>query len=207
MILYSFRRCPYAMRARLALLVSGTRVELREIVLRDKAPEFLATSPKGTVPVLVTDGGIVIEESLDIMHCALERNDPDGWLDMPDEGHEIIATIDGPFKTALDRYKYDTRYGSDAVLERGKAALILRDLDQRLQQNRWLMGDKPTLADMATITFIRQFANTDRAWFDAQDWTALRNWLDTFLASERYNAIMDKYPKWSSGDAATYWPE
>ena len=206
MILYSFRRCPYAMRARLALLVAGIQVELREIVLRNKAPEFLETSPKGTVPVLVTDDQ-VIEESLDIMLWALGRNDPEGWLDMPDEGHQIIATIDGPFKTALDRYKYDTRYGSNAEEEREKAALILRNLDEKLQKTRWLMADKPTLADMATITFIRQFANTDRTWFDAQDWTALRHWLDTFLASKRYNAIMDKYPKWSSGDPATYWPE
>ena len=205
MILYSFRRCPYAMRARLALLIAGLHVELREIVLRDKAPEFLATSPKGTVPVLVTDDQ-VIEESLDIMFWALEQNDPEGWLDMPIEGHQIIATIDGPFKTALDRYKYDTRYGSDAKEEREKAALILRNLDEKLRKTQWLMGDKPALADMATITFIRQFANTDRAWFDAQDWPALRHWLDTFLASERYNAIMDKYPKWKSGDPATIWP-
>lgn len=206
MILYSFRRCPYAMRARLALLVSGTTVELREIVLRDKAPEFLENSPKGTVPVLVTDNG-VIEESLDIMHWALNRNDPEGWLDMPDEGHQIIATIDGPFKTALDRYKYATRYRSDAQAERLKAALILRNLDKKLQKMAWLVGDKPTLADMATITFIRQFANTDRTWFDNQDWPALIRWLDTFLASDRFTAIMDKYPKWTSGDPPTYWPE
>jgi len=205
-ILYSFRRCPYAMRARLALLVSGTTVELREIVLRDKAPEFLENSPKGTVPVLVTDNA-VIEESLDIMHWALNRNDPEGWLDMPDEGHQIIATIDGPFKTALDRYKYATRYRSDAQAERLKAALILRNLDKKLQKMAWLVGDKPTLADMATITFIRQFANTDRTWFDNQDWPALIRWLDTFLASDRFTAIMDKYPKWTSGDPPTYWPE
>ena len=194
------------MRARLALLVSGTTVELREIVLRDKAPEFLENSPKGTVPVLVTDNA-VIEESLDIMHWALNRSDPEGWLDMPDEGHQIIATIDGPFKTALDRYKYATRYGSDAQAERLKAALILRNLDKNLQKTAWLMGDKPTLADMATITFIRQFANTDRTWFDNQDWPALIRWLDTFLASDRFTAIMDKYPKWTSGDPPTYWPE
>lgn len=207
MILYSFRRCPYAMRARLALLVSGIRVELREIVLRDKAPAFLATSPKGTVPVLVTDEDEVIEESLDIMLWALKRNDPEGWLDMPEEGHELIATVDGPFKTALDRYKYDTRYGSDAEAEREKAALILREFDERLQESPWLMGETATLADMATITFIRQFANTDRTWFDAQDWTALSRWLDTFLASDRFKEIMDKHPKWQSGDAPTYWPE
>jgi len=117
-ILYSFRRCPYAMRARLAVSSAGIPCELREIVLRDKAPEFLAASPKGTVPVLV-EGDRVIEESFDVMLWALRQNDPDGWLDMPDAGFELIARMDGPFKTALDRYKYATRYdGADPQAER-----------------------------------------------------------------------------------------
>ena len=128
-VLYSFRRCPYAMRARLAILASGVSVELREIVLREKAPEFLASSPKGTVPVLVTPSA-VIEESFDVMLWALDRSDPEGWLVMPEAGYDWIARCDGPFKTALDHTKYAVRYPDlDPEQERGRAAEFLVDLN------------------------------------------------------------------------------
>lgn len=195
-ILYSFRRCPYAMRARLAIASAGIEVELREVVLRDKPQEMLAASPKGTVPVLITETG-VIEESREIMDWALAKNDPEGLLEMPPEGEDWIAAIEGPFKTALDRYKYDTRFPeADASEERAKAAAILMTVDAQLRKTPWLYGDRPSLADLATITFVRQFAMVDRAWFEAEDWPGVTQWLTRFLDSERFQSIMQKYPKW-----------
>ena len=202
-ILYSFRRCPYAMRARLALAASGTQVHLREVVLRDKPDAFLAASPTATVPCLVTETG-PIDESLDIMKWALAQNDPEGWLDMPPEGHGWIARADGPFKDALDRTKYATRYpDEDPEAQRGKAAEFLHDLDAQL--NDWIF-DRPTLADYAILPFVRQFAFIDKTWFDAQDWPALHHWLDRFLTSQRFESIMTKYPQWQPGDAPTSFP-
>ncbi|SLN09953.1 stringent starvation protein A [Aquimixticola soesokkakensis] len=202
-ILYSFRRCPYAMRARLALASAGVAVELREVVLRDKPAELIAASPKATVPVLVI-GPQVIDESRDIMDWALAQNDPEGWRDMPAAGHDWIAQIDGPFKQALDRYKYETRYeGVIALDERAKAVDILQQVDAALRDSDWLFGARPCLADMATLTFVRQFAQVDRAWFDAQGWDGVKRWLDAFVTSERFAAIMGKYPKWQAGDAPT----
>ena len=203
-ILYSFRRCPYAMRARLAIHSAGIQCELREILLRDKAPEFLDTSPKGTVPVVVAD--TVIEESHDVMIWALQQNDPEGWLDMPDAGYALLDTVIGPFKTALDRYKYQNRHGSDIEEERSKASFLLSELNTQLGGKPYLFGDTPTLADMGILPFVRQFANTDRAWFDAQPWPNLIRWLDAFLVSDRFAAIMGKYPKWQNGDPVTPFP-
>ena len=205
-VLYSFRRCPYAMRARLALQSAQVEVELREILLRDKAPEFLKASPSATVPCLVTQTE-TIDESRDIMIWALRINDPEGWLDMPAEGHKHIDLIEGPFKTALDRYKYSTRYSdADKMEEREKASVFLRNLDAQLGDDNWLFGDKPTLADMAVLPFVRQFANSDKAWFDSQSWSNLSQWLERFLASERLKSIMTKYPVWKNGDPVTVFP-
>ena len=207
-IFYTFRRCPYAMRARLALLATGTQVELREVLLRDKAPEFLAASPSATVPTLVQDDGSVLDESLDIMLWALEQNDPQSWLN-PENGSlpqmlELIEEMDGPFKAHLDRYKYATRYENcDPIAERTAASEILHQLETRLQENGWLFGTGASLADMAILPFIRQFANADRAWFDDQDWPALKRWLTDFESSDRFAAIMHKYPRWQAGDAVT----
>ncbi|NIY79495.1 glutathione S-transferase [Celeribacter sp. HF31] len=206
-ILYSFRRCPYAMRARLAIASAGLEVELREVVLRDKPQEMLAASPKGTVPVLITETG-VIEESRDIMDWALAQNDPEGLLGMPPEGEDWIAQIEGPFKTALDRYKYETRYeGVEPLVEREKAAAILRQVDGLLRERPWLYGDRPSLADLATITFVRQFAMVDRAWFDEADWPGVQGWLARFLASGRFAEIMAKYAKWQPGDTPVIFPD
>ncbi|MBW6416365.1 glutathione S-transferase [Celeribacter sp. PS-C1] len=205
-ILYSFRRCPYAMRARLAIASAGIEVELREVVLRDKPQEMLEASPKGTVPVLITETG-VIEESREIMEWALVQNDPEGLCDMPAEGEDWIAQIEGPFKTALDRYKYETRYeGVEPLAEREAAAAILRQVDGQLRERLWLYGDRPSFADLATITFVRQFAMVDRAWFEGEDWTGVQGWLERFLASERFAQIMLKYAKWQPGDDPVVFP-
>lgn len=189
------------MRARLALASAGIDVELREILLRDKAPELLAASPKATVPVLLVEGQ-VIEESYDIMLWALAKNDPEDWLSGRDD--TLIAALDGPFKTALDRYKY-SKEGAEAARE--TAAEFLETLDATLAKQPYLSGSEFGLADAASATFIRQFANVDRAWFDAQPWPQLRLWLENFLASARFEAIMQKYPKWHAGDPATLFPE
>ncbi|GAA6208862.1 glutathione S-transferase [Cognatishimia sp. WU-CL00825] len=201
-ILYSFRRCPYAMRARLAIAVSGIQVELREILLRDKAPEFLATSPSGTVPCLKTSDQ-VIDESLDVMKWALAQHDPQGWLEMPSAGHDLIAQADGPFKQALDHTKYAVRHpDKNAEEERAKAHVFLHELNSQLTQ-AYLYKDTPTLADMAILPFVRQFANVDKARFDAEPWSNLSRWLAAFTASERFADIMRKYPMWQADDAPT----
>jgi len=205
-ILWTFRRCPYAMRARLAIQSSGRQVVLQEILLKDKPTAFLAASPKGTVPV-VQDGDDVIEESRDVMLWALGRSDPENWLEMPAEGHTLIDTCDGPFKQALDHTKYAVRFPDrDEAAERAKAMVFLRDLDARLSHSPFLMGPKRTLADMAILPFVRQFANTDRAWFDAQGLGPLTAWLDAFLGSDRFRKVMTKYPPWQNGQDQVLFP-
>lgn len=205
-ILWTFRRCPYAMRARLAIQSSGRPVQLREILLKDKPAPFLAASPKGTVPVL-QDGDTVVEESRDVMLWALRQSDPEGWLDMPQEGFDLIDTCDGPFKQALDHTKYAVRFPDrDEAAERAKAMVFLAALNDRLNHSTFLMGPKRRLADMAILPFVRQFANTDRAWFDAQGLVPLTQWLDAFLTSDRFRTIMVKYPPWQAGQDQVLFP-
>ncbi len=200
-ILWSFRRCPYAIRARLAVQSAGVTVELREILLRDKPTAFLDTSPSATVPALRLQDR-VLDESLDIMIWALEQNDPARLLDMPETGRDLIEANDGPFKAALDHTKYAVRYPErDPEVERAKAARHLAGLETQLAGRSWLFGDRPTLADLALLPFIRQFANIDRPWFDAQGWPHLARWLDRFLASDAFAAVMPKYAPWQPGDA------
>lgn len=200
-VLYSFRRCPYAMRARMALLVSDTPVRLREVVLRDKPEEMITASPKGTVPVLVLPDGQVIDESLAIMRWALDRNDPQGWRQGSATESELIAEADGPFKHALDRYKYPTRYENvDPLQHRAAGLTFLEKLDSLIQPSGQLMDAKPTLADHAIFPFVRQFANNDRDWFDALPLSALQNWLADHLASPLFATTMQKYPQWKNGD-------
>ncbi|MEP2531725.1 glutathione S-transferase [Shimia sp.] len=202
-VLYSFRRCPYAIRARLAVAVAGVDVELREILLRDKAPAFLATSPSGTVPCLETAAG-VLDESLDIMIWALRQNDPDGWLDMPEAGYELIDEADGPFKRALDRTKYHTRYiGADPEVQRSLAMSFLNTLENQLAAHPWLFGDAPRLADMAILPFVRQFAFIDKPRFDAEAGPGTQRWLNEFLMSDLFRKTMLKLPVWAEGDPMT----
>ncbi len=186
------------------MVSSGVKVELREVLLRDKPKAFLQTSPSGTVPALRLPDHVV-DESLDIMIWALEHNDPQRLLDMPREGWDLIEANDGPFKAALDHTKYATRYPElDANTERNRAASYLLNLEERLTGQPWLFGDRPTLADLALLPFVRQFAHIDRAWFDAQEWPNLIAWLDRFLESEAFSQVMNKYSPWSEGDAPTW---
>lgn len=206
-ILWSFRRCPYAMRARLAIASSGVEVDLREIVLRNKPDAFLETSPSETVPCLKS-GDHVIDESFDIMLWALGQNDPENWLEMPDAGRDLIETCDEPFKSALDRYKYSVRYDDvDAKAEREKAAQFIRTLDEQLGEYDWLYGKQPTLADMAILPFVRQYAHVDLEWFTAQSWTRVNAWLEAFKASPRFSGIMRKYAPWQPDQGPVIFPE
>ncbi|MEA1619853.1 glutathione S-transferase [Erythrobacter sp. T5W1-R] len=199
-ILYSFRRCPYAMRARMALWVAGITVELREVKLAAKPPALAAASPKATVPVLVLPDGTVIDESLAIMRWALAQHDPEGWLAGDDAA--LIAANDGPFKHHLDRAKYPTRYAADGLDHRAAALTLLLPLDARLANAAQLCGESRSLTDIALFPFVRQFAAIDPDWFGQQSLPRLTAWLEGHLASELFKAIMPKFAPWQAGDAA-----
>lgn len=210
-ILYSFRRCPYAMRGRMGLFASGVVVELREIVLRNKPVHMLEISPKGTIPVLLLPDGTVIEESLDIMLWALKQNDPWDWLSPEEETLDdmlaLIDELDGSFKHHLDRYKYSSRYeNADEVVHRSMAMVALASLQARLELSPHLFGSRPCLADIALFPFVRQFANTDRDWFDTNAPIALRKWLVGHETSELFMNIFCKWPVWQEGDPVTQFP-
>jgi glutathione S-transferase len=205
--LYSFRRCPYAIRARLALKASGLPVELREIVLRAKPAEMLAISPKGTVPVLQLPDGQVIEQSLDIMRWTLAQHDPLQWLahDGTPASATLIAHNDGPFKQLLDRYKYPERHPErpQAAYRDDALETFLLPLEHRLQAHANLLGDQPGLTDMALLPFIRQFAQVDAHWFEHAPLPALRAWLKHHLASPLFEGVMLKWPLWQAGAPPT----
>lgn len=196
-ILFSYRRCPYAIRARLALWQAGVTVQVHEVSLRDKPAELLRLSPKGTVPVLWLPDGTVLEQSLDIMRWALAQHDPEGWLHAApmDEMLALIARNDGPFKALLDRYKYAERHPERSAADwRDEAVRThLADLEARLHNRPWLFGTRCSLADMALLPFVRQFAQVDRAWFDAtRALPALRAWLQRGLALPLFATVMAK---------------
>ncbi len=207
--LYSFRRCPYAMRARLALKYAGVPVELREVDLDAVPAELTAASSKNTVPVLVTPEGDVIDESWDIVLWALRRNDPDNWLGDNEANvipaDQILEINDFSFKEDLDHYKYFERYPEHPqqyYRERGEE--FLEELEEILSELRYLLGDQPSLADIGVFPFIRQFACVDRDWFDQSPYTHLRKWLDEWLASKLFEAVMVKHPVWKPGDEPVY---
>ncbi|KZL21518.1 glutaredoxin 2 [Pseudovibrio axinellae] len=211
-ILYSFRRCPYAMRARLGVLASQTTVALREIVLCNKPEHMLEISPKGTVPVLQLSDGTVIDESLDIMLWALRRNDPQHWL-APQTGTlsdmlALIEEMDGDFKRNLDRYKYSTRY-EDADPDKHYALAIaeLSKLSQRLEKSTYLFGDHPTLADQALFPFVRQFANANKERFEQQAPLSVKNWLNNRLEQPEFAEVFGtKWKPWSPEDDLVLFP-
>jgi glutathione S-transferase len=200
--LFSFRRCPYAIRARMALAVSGAELDLVEVSLKNKPERMLQLSPKGTVPVVELDDGTILEESLDIMLWTLNNHDPKGWLG-PDDATRIemlslIKENDGDFKHHLDRTKYAIRFeGADPEVHRQAAKGFLDRLSERLNHHSQLMGPNPLLADWAILPFIRQFANIDRDRFDQTTHPKLRQWLDHGLSSELFQSVMKKGSRWA----------
>ena len=206
-ILYSFRRCPYAIRARLAILVSGLVCELREVSLANKPEAMLLASPKTTIPVMVLPDGRVLEESLDIMSYVLRCNDPKNWLGpVNDTRMAWVRTNDDVFKVHLDHYKYPGKYSGDAHAHRDAGLSILARLDHVLAQQKFLAGPTCSLIDIAILPFVRQFAAVDEAWFGTQPIPFVQAWLVQFLASDMFAAAMVSLPIWKPGDGATLFP-
>lgn len=195
--LYSFRRCPYAMRARMALRYSGVAVNIVEVSLKAKPAEMLALSSKGTVPVLSVDGQ-VIDESLAIMHWALAQSDPQDWLLKDDPVRqqliaELIEENDQVFKVHLNRYKYAERYPEQPMaFYRAEGEVFLRRLDELLDGRDYLLAEHPSLADVALMPFVRQFAHVDREWFGLTPYRRLQGWLQRFLESDLFIGVMVK---------------
>lgn len=217
--LYSFRRCPYAMRARLGLVFAELKVELREIVLRNKPEQMLAISPKGTVPVLellakdssstVVHENIVIEESREILEWALEQNDPQGLLTVePDKANVLIDQNDNEFKQWLDRYKYADRYPEMTELQyRQKGEEFLQVLEDLLAKNTYLLGNNISIADIGIMPFVRQFAHVNRDVFYSLPYPHLQQWLKDWLEHPIFKQVMIKYPPWQEGDELVVFPQ
>ena len=202
--LYSFRRCPYAMRARLALLVGGVPFAIREVTLRHKPAAMIAISPKATVPVLLCADGRVIDESIDIMRWSLGRSDPEHWLGGDDA--VLIDLFDRRFKHHLDRYKYADRHGADPLDHRAAGLGLLTVLEERLSTAVNLCRATRSLADMAIMPFVRQFAAVDPDWFDAQPLPQVRRWLADHIASPLFDRAMERLAPWRPDDPVTLWP-
>ncbi len=200
-ILYSYRRCPYAMRARMALKYADISIEIREITLKDKPAEMLTASPKGTVPVLVLQDArlgkmVVLEQSLEIMHWALHQRDSAGWLTSDSVlTQQLISENDGSFKQALDKYKYAIRFPEQAAdVYRTQCEIFLQKLELLLNQSQFLFTDKVSLADVAIFPFVRQFSGVDLAWFEVAPYPKIRSWLNKLVTSDLFVSIMQKRP-------------
>ena len=198
-ILYSYRRCPYAMRARMALKYAGIQLEHREIALRDKPKSMLLASPKGTVPVLCIDGQ-VIDQSLDIMLWALHKSDPDGWKNVDEKlANNWLEKNDGPFKQLLDQYKYPNRHpqlSSQHVLDKA-VELMLKPIEQVLSTQPYLMGKHLSWVDIAIFPFIRQFSMVNPDQFENLSLPKLQHWLSERIDSELFQSVMEKYPTYT----------
>jgi len=197
-ILYTFRRCPYAMRARFALIATDVDFEHREIILKNKPQSMLDASPKGTVPVLIAANEQVIDESLDIMLWALKQYDPKHWLSKQNESQKLITENDQVFKQWLDKYKYADRFPEQSQLYyRQQGELFLEQLEHKLQPHNFLFSNQPNLADYAIFPFIRQFAFVDKVWFDQANYPKLQHWLTYHLQSPLFAAVMLKHTAWA----------
>lgn len=208
-ILYTFRRCPYAMRARMSLAYAGIEFQIREVVLKDKPREMLDDSPKATVPVLLRGGLPVLEESLDILEWSLSENDPDGWMDHPAEKllkmQNLVEENDHVFKLHLDHYKYSDRFPAHSrEVYRQAGEPFLQKLEVLLLDTAFLFGDRISYADVAIFPFIRQFSNVEPVWFASAPYPHLRKWLARFLDSDLFQSVMKKYPAWKLNDPVLY---
>jgi len=196
----------------MSIVSAGIRCELREVVLREKPAAMIAISPKATVPVLQLAEGTVIDESFDIMHWALAQRDPENWLNpessSPGEAFALIEQTETQFKPHLDRYKYSDRYtGASAAEHRAAGSHFVTLLEERLAAMPYLFGKQACIADMAIFPFVRQFANTDRDWFDASPYRHTQAWLATLIGGTHFGIAMKNYPQWQSGNEAVFFPE
>ena len=206
-VLYSFRRCPYAIRARMAIAAASIEVTIREVLLKDKPPELIAASVKATVPVLVLPDGNVIDESLEVMGWALAQRDPLGWLSGEGLSSDWIQTCDGEFKSWLDRYKYADRHPEHTAEHyRREAEAFLRQIEDRLTGFSWLGGKAPSVTDVALFPFVRQFAGVEPAWWQGAPYPGTRIWLAQWLEGALFSAVMTKYPRWEPGQPGTRFP-
>ena len=199
-ILYSFRRCPYAIRARMVLSYMEVSVELREVLLNERPQSLYKISSKGTVPVLLLDDGKVLDESLDIMLWAIKQGEQKLYEDKLNEQNQLIKYNDTKFKYWLDKYKYHVRYleHSRDYYQR-KCSKTLAEYDMMLRGNAYLMGDRIRLADIAIFPFIRQCANVDQNWFNNK-YPNLNQWLEIWKQSRVFKSVMMKYNQWKLGD-------
>ena len=209
-VLYSFRRCPYAMRARIAIFKANIKCEIREVVLKDKPESMLLLSEKGTVPVLLTPEQEVIEQSSDVMHWALNQHDPDNWLDEDAaQSQYLIDYNDNEFKHFLDRYKYYVGYPEHPQeYYRDNAESFLKLIEKQLSENSGvaLLGNRISFVDMAIFPFIRQFAMVDLDWFKATSYEHLNQWFSNIEQSELFQGCMKKYDQWLPEHAPVYFP-
>jgi len=202
-ILYSYRRCPYAMRARMALHYAQVQVEIREISFNNKPLHMLQVSPKGTVPVLVLADELVVDESLEVMRWALAQQDSEDWLFSNNSGLQrqafaLIAENDGAFKQALDHYKYAVRFPEHPPeFYRTQGEVFLQKLERLLDEKKYLLGQQRSIADVAIFPFVRQFSAVDSAWFGSVQYPALKRWLGDLVASELFLSVMQKHPVWA----------
>jgi glutathione S-transferase len=199
-ILYSLRHCPFAMRARLAIFKSKEAVELRDVKLTNKPVAMLSASPKGTVPILVVAPSHVIDESLDVMLWSLGKSDPDNLLcNLPD----LLAFInlyDSEFKPCIERYKAAKRYHEANLIDCRQACEVhIQDLEKRLSEHAYIFGEQESLADIAILPFIRQFAKVERQWYVQSSYVNVKRWLNTYLQSSMFNKVMTQYSLWEEG--------
>ncbi|WOH39076.1 glutathione S-transferase [Thalassotalea fonticola] len=206
-VLYSLRNCPYAMRARLAIYKSKQPIELRDVVLTNKPKAMISASAKGTVPILVLTSEHVIDESLDVMLWALNESDPDDLLHGENSLTDILNLIhqfDDEFKTCLEQYKCAKRYHESNLSEcRQACEVYLKDLELRLTDHDYIIDEKESLADIALLPFIRQFAKIERQWYLQSPYPNVKRWLNRYLQSAMFTKVMAKYPLWSENSEIT----
>ncbi|OED71339.1 glutathione S-transferase [Vibrio splendidus ZS-139] len=202
-ILYSLRRCPYAMRGRMGIALSQQQVLLREIVTKDKPSELLASSPKGTVPVLILPDGQIVEQSLDVMNWALQQNDPQDLLRssnsaLSESVHQLIKMNDEEFIGYLEKYRASVRYRNDDVEQRRQLCEgFISVLENKLANRDYLFGNTPSLADFAVMPFVSQFVRVEKKWFVQSDYQNVGRWLRAHLESKLYGQVMKQYPLWN----------
>ena len=208
-VLYSFRRCPYCMRAHMALKNSALKIELREVVLKEMPDELLKVSTKATVPVLVMPDKNSIDESWDILKWSLEQNDPDNWSgddgQFLQDAEMLVETNDFSFKNDLDHYKYADRFPEhSAEYYRDACVEFIEELEEMLGQKSYLLSEQVSVADIAIFPFIRQFSLVDKNWFDHSDFKNVQAWLESLISTELFQDIFQKHDPWKKGAATVY---